>query len=175
MHAYVAPGGPGHTLYQTSVDLSKPKQERIEAAERLFENVGGTKEQGRAWLEGLQGIPQELIDQTGNHMLNSALDRLIYRQKSGHSLDTPETLTVMKNAAKGEAAMTLKGKVDSGDISPADASKMLESMYGEDFSRFYLETQGKQPGGLSKQEIMQFLTQQIDVFNMTREAYATNR
>ena len=179
MHAYVEnDSSPGKPLYDAAVDTSRSTAERQAAAEQLFESVGGTKAQGRAWLEGLEGIPQSVLDGTGDHMLNSATDRLIYRQKAGESLDTPETLTVMRNAAKGEAAMHLRSQL-TPDEEPsffgkltlaAGVSGSLRSMYGDGVPEY-------QGGSIDDyiERLVTFLDGKIEAFNQTRDAYATNR
>lgn len=175
MHAYVeTDGSPGKALYETAVDTSRSPQEREAAAAKLFESIGGTAEQGKAWLEGLEGIPQGVLDGTGDHMLNSAVDRLIYRQKAGQSLDTPLTLTIMRNAGRGEAAMYLLNQLNPEEGQPGMLQVMavanaLQAMYGDeapDVSLF--DIQGAQ------EELTAYLETKIQDFNNTRDAYATN-
>lgn len=176
MHAYVeTDSSPGKTLYEAATSPWLPTFARQAAAAQLFESIGGTKEQGLAWFEGLEGIPQSVIEDTGDHMLNSATDRLIYRQKAGQSLDTPETLTVMRNAARGEAAMHLQNKLkpDEDGNQPSfwtvlSVHSQLRDMYGDQAPDFRGSTD------LLREEMIAFLQPKIDDFNATRDAYATN-
>src|SRR5690606_24499717 len=73
---------PCKVLYQTTVDTSRNSIARQDAVEQLVMGIGGTPAQGRAWLQGLEGIPQHVLDGTGDRMLGSAIDRLVCRQKS---------------------------------------------------------------------------------------------
>lgn len=177
MHAYVeTDGSPGKALYQTAVDTSRSPAERQAAAAALFQSIGGTSEQGRAWAEGLEGIPQSVLDGTGDHMLNSATDRLIYRQKAGQTLDTPLTLTIMRNAARGEAAMYLQHQLNPGKNEPqpgflqmAKILSELHAMYGDEVPNVNIfDVNG------SRATLTQFLDTKIADFSNTRNAYATN-
>jgi len=176
MHAYVeTDSSPGTTLYKTAVDTSLSAEERQAAAAQLFENIGGTREQGEAWLEGLDGIPQQVLDGTGDHMLNSATDRLIYRQKAGQSLDTPETLTIMRNPGKGEAAMYLRGQLNPEEGSPSfwtvlSATSALREMYGSEVPSVPIfDIDG------ARAQLSAFLDAKIADFDAARNGYATNR
>lgn len=178
MHAYVeTDGSPGKALYQVAVDSTRSQAERQAAAAELFESIGGTREQGVAWVEGLEGIPQSVLDGTGDHMLNSAIDRLIYRQKAGETLDTPFTLTVMRNAARGEAAMYLRGQLNPEPNAPQPdmlqvlaVASQLRAIYGDEVPRVSpFDIDG------SRAALTAFLDTKIQDFDNTRNAYATNR
>lgn len=175
MHAYVeTDSSPGALLYKTAVNTSLPTWIREIAAGQLFQNIGGTREQGQAWLEGLEGIPQGVLDATGDHMLNSATDRLIYRQKSGQTLDTPETLAIMRNATKGEAAMYLRGQLNPEHGKPdfwtvLKAYAALHSMYGAQAPDFQGDFDDL------RAQMTSFLDTKIGEFNDARDSYATNR